>query len=99
MRLKQLAAERTLWKDPNILPHHDGLIPRNQKGCIDGGKIPPARILAERPDWRPADIAYYLGYPDDVIYDPEGGMSPMTLYALNRIVAAERLMEATDTTP
>jgi hypothetical protein len=82
-----------LWRDPYILPHHDGLVPRNLVDCLDGGKIIPALILAERPQWNSADIAYYLGYPDDVLYDPQGLLPPLILYAHNRILAAEQMLE------
>lgn len=95
MKSKHAFVHHTPWRDPYILPHHDGLIQRNQNDCLDGGKIPPDRILAERSKWTPTDIAYYLGYPDDVIYDPNGEFSPIILYALNRIIAAEKLMEIT----
>lgn len=91
MKSKHVLTRRTLWRDPHILPHHDGIIPRNKDGAMDGGKIPPSRILMERPSWSATDIAYYLGYPDDVIYDPEGRLGPVTLYSLNRVIAAEEL--------
>jgi hypothetical protein len=35
-------------------------------------------------------IAFYLGYPDDVLYDPVGN-HPVTLYARNRVEAAEAI--------
>jgi hypothetical protein len=92
MKSKNAAGTRLLWKDPHILPHHDGLVHRNQPDCLDGGMISPTRLIADRRGWTAADIAYYLGYPDDVFYDPEGNMPPTTLYAFNRILSTERLM-------
>ena len=89
MKSKHGLTRRTLWRDPHILPHHDGIIPRNKGGSMDGGKIPPSRILGEWLGWSATDIAYYLGYPDDVIYDPEGRVGPVALYTLNRVIAAE----------
>lgn len=63
-------------------------------GYLDGGMMPPSRIVAERMGWTGAEIAYYLGYPDDVIYDSKGVLTPILLYSLNRIIAAEKLIES-----
>jgi hypothetical protein len=56
--------------------------------------IQASRIIAERLGWTGPEIASYLGYPDDVIYDPKGVLTPIMLYSLNRIIAAENLMES-----
>lgn len=87
---KKVLIETAMWRDPAILPHHDGVIARNVASRLDGGKVTPSSIL-KRSGWTPARIAYYLGYPDEVFYDPTALGQPVTLYALNRVWAAEQV--------